>query len=114
MLQRCGNKNNGAWEEYGGRGIKVCERWWKFENFYADMGPPSEGLTLDRIDVNGDYEPMNCRWADWYVQAANRRNTRFVTVNGERMCISNAVQMLRRLAKESSQADIGVRIEVAK
>jgi|SRR5712671_3057393 len=73
MRQRCGNPSSHAWKWYGGRGITVCERWQKFENFLADMGERPPGLTLDRIDYNGNYEPGNCRWATWAVQGANRR-----------------------------------------
>ena len=55
MRQRCNNKNNKKYKDYGGRGIKICKRWEKFENFYKDMGDKPTGTTLDRIDNNGDY-----------------------------------------------------------
>lgn len=83
MLERCGNLSHASWAHYGGRGISVCERWKTFENFYADMGDRPEGKTLDRINVNGNYEPGNCRWATHIEQGNNRRNNRFITHNGE-------------------------------
>lgn len=73
MIQRCCNPNNPRYPEWGGRGIKVCERWLSFENFLADMGERPEGLTLDRIDNEGHYEPGNCRWSTHREQRMNQR-----------------------------------------
>lgn len=78
MIQRCRNPNLSDWPRYGGRGIRVCERWQSYDAFLEDMGEKPIGLTLDRIDVDGDYEPENCRWADPRVQRTNQRRMRLV------------------------------------
>lgn len=77
MIQCCTNPGTNGFKNYGGRGIKVCDRWRNsFEMFLADMGEPAEGLTLDQFPNNdGDYEPTNCRWATRSQQNDNRRST---------------------------------------
>jgi hypothetical protein len=95
MKQRCYNPLERNFSRYGGRGISVCERWRdNFECFLADMeSRPSSKHSIDRIDVNGNYEPGNCRWATHRVQMANRRCTRRVMFNG-------TLTPLTELAKE--------------
>lgn len=73
MIQRCTNPKLRAWRWYGARGITICKRWLKFENFYADMGERPRGLTLDRKNNDGHYNQTNCRWATWSEQNLNRR-----------------------------------------
>lgn len=79
MNERCARLDD---PNYGGRGIAVCAEWRSFERFLADMGPRPRGATLDRIDVNGNYEPDNCRWASAKTQGRNRRNTTIITALG--------------------------------
>lgn len=73
MLNRCRNENIPTWPHYGGRGITICERWESYESFLADMGERPDGRSLDRINVDGNYEPGNCRWATAQEQARNQR-----------------------------------------
>jgi hypothetical protein len=88
MRERCNNPNHANFSSYGGRGITVCDRWKSFENFLEDMGERPEGLSIDRIDVNGNYEPENCRWADAETQANNTQRSRKITYQGESMTIA--------------------------
>lgn len=84
MRQRCSNPKAVGWINYGGRGIKVCERWEKFENFIQDMGTkPTKNHSIERIDNNGDYGPSNCRWIPKQLQPRNTRRTIFLTFNGQ-------------------------------
>lgn len=88
MLERCNNPNSNVYKYYGGRDIKVCDEWsgkngvfsfykWSMKNGWSD------GLSLDRIDVNGDYEPSNCRWTSTYIQMNNTRRNRYVEIDGD-------------------------------
>jgi len=92
LRKRCTNPNNNEWENYGGRGITVCERWNSFENFLADMGRrPSPKHSLDRWpDNDGAYEPGNCRWATDIEQQRNTRKNFLVSVGGRRMTLAEA------------------------
>lgn len=80
MHGRCKHPKTNGYKNYGGRGIKVCKRWSSFENFLEDMGECPDGFSIDRIDVNGNYEPANCRWILLKDQAKNRRNTRATNI----------------------------------
>lgn len=85
MKQRCSNVKNSKFVDYGGRGIKVCQRWLNsFENFYSDMGPrPSKGHSIGRMDNDGNYEPSNCKWETVEEQVSNKRNTTILFINGK-------------------------------
>lgn len=96
MRRRCATPSTTSFEHYGGRNIRVCARWRKFENFYADMGKrPSPQHSLDRINNNGPYSPKNCRWADRKTQARNRRDNRLLTHRGETLCLTDWCERLR-------------------
>ena len=91
LNKRCYDDNNKDYQDYGGRGIRVCDDWrndinvfwdWSINNGYND------NLTIDRIDVDGNYEPNNCRWATPIQQGRNRRNNRMITIGGQTKCVS--------------------------
>lgn len=92
MIQRCENPNNQKWHRYGARGIHVCARWHDFANFLADMGERPKGMTIDRIDNNGMYEPSNCRWATQMQQGNNRNNNKRFQILGETITLSDAAR----------------------
>lgn len=84
MMYRCYNTNDESYENYGGRGIKVSEKWHKFDSFYEDMSEGyNENMTIDRINVNGNYEKSNCRWLTMFDQQGNKRNTVRITHDGK-------------------------------
>ena len=83
MKQRCLNPKYTGYKNYGGRGIKVCDRWLKFENFYKDIGKRPNNRTIDRIDNNKGYYKENCRWANKTTQVNNRRDNRLIKYKGE-------------------------------
>lgn len=110
MRERCQNQKNKRYPDYGGRGITVCNRWSGsdgFAAFLADLGEPSPGFSLDRIDNDGNYEPDNCRWVSREVQQRNRRNNRLLTYQGRTQSLAAWVEELnvhrvtvdRRLAR---------------
>ena len=84
MKKRCGLESQQNFANYGGRGITVCDRWLSFENFLQDMGHPPPGMSIERKDVNGNYEPSNCTWATQEQQNSNRRQTIFLEYCGQK------------------------------
>jgi len=106
LRRRCNSSKDQAYKYYGGRGITVCERWNKFENFLADMGIKPEGLTLERIKNDSGYYPKNCKWATRQEQAHNTRSNKLNPLK---------VQVIKKLLKESNllQKDIAEIFSVA-
>jgi hypothetical protein len=111
MLSRCRCKTNSHYESYGGRGIRVCDRWLThpgtrsgqgFKNFCADMGPRPSDKSLDRIDVQGHYEPTNCRWADSDTQFRNQR--RWLYPDGNEPPVESYRVMEARIEEEYAEA----------
>lgn len=92
MRTRCNDKNHHKYPLYGGRGIRVCERWSVFANFLADMGPkPTSKHSIDRKDGNGHYEPSNCRWATSAEQSRNMRHNVYVEWQGQRVLLMDII-----------------------
>lgn len=89
IVQRCKNRNNKQFKNYGKRGIGVCDRWLSFENFYKDMGDPQKGMSIDRVNNNGDYEPSNCRWATNKEQNRNKRTNVIIEYHGQKRCVQD-------------------------
>jgi hypothetical protein len=94
MLARCNSPSNPAYKNYGGRGIRVCERWHTFESFYADMGDPPQGLTLERRENAEGYSPSNCEWASRKDQSRNRRSLHLVTIGSETLPLSEWIERI--------------------
>ena len=93
MLARCNNPKSTSYKHYGAKGIKVCERWNDFRNFYADMGDKPEGKTLDRKDRTKGYEPGNVIWASWEQQNRNKPNTKMLMWKGEWLPMAQIAEM---------------------
>ena len=106
MKSRCDHpeRSTGHYEN-----VTYCERWAKFENFFADMGTRPEGTSLDRIDSKGNYEPSNCRWADIFTQENNKSSNVFYTINGEMLTLS---QIARKY--EVSRSNLANKIYIYK
>ena len=107
MINRCSNTNHKYYHCYGGRGIKVCERWNRFANFLEDMKESPPRFQIDRIDNNGDYCKENCRWVTSKVNNRNRRNNRLIIFNGKTQCLS-------ALAEEYNIPDSTLRARISK
>jgi hypothetical protein len=94
MMKRCYSQKSAHYHHYGGRGIEVCQEWRSFEGFHKSMGDRPIGMSIEREDVDGNYEPGNCKWIPLSNQQENKRNSLFVVLDGERMCLSVACKKL--------------------
>lgn len=106
MHTRCYNDKQPGYAQYGGRGIRVCERWHNYQAFEADMGKRPPGTSIDRIDPNGNYEPGNCRWATRQQQNINQRRIPKVLWNGAEVALADVCRQLglnRRLLREQAK-----------
>lgn len=92
MRDRCKNTKSPKYKYYGGKGVKISNEWQSFENFFRDMGHPKEGMTLDRIDVNGNYEVSNCRWATMMEQGKNKTNNMYLSIGNEKIHLAEAAR----------------------
>lgn len=96
IISRCTCKTNTDWPYYGGRDIRICDRWKAFKNFLADMGTmPKPGSTIERLDNNGNYEPGNCVWASRKVQGRNKRNVPLFEYQGEKKSIAEWAELFK-------------------
>lgn len=96
MKTRCTNPNETSWKYYGGRGIKLCDRWEKFQNFLEDMGEaPSKSHSIERMNVNGNYCKENCRWIEFKFQARNTTKNTLITHNGVTLCAAEWCEKLK-------------------
>lgn len=103
MISRCICKTHPSYPRYGAKGIVICERWLRFENFFEDMGHPPRGLTIERNDSKGNYEPGNCRWATYTEQARNISTNHRVTFNGKTLCLAEWEEITGFLASTIRQ-----------
>lgn len=94
MHKRCYKTYDKSYKDYGARGITVCERWFDFGNYLMDMGERPDGMFLDRINNNGNYEPSNCRWANSRQQNNNKRSNRYVDLDGKKTLLSDVAREL--------------------
>lgn len=113
MIQRCHNPNEPSFKHYGGRGIEVCEKWRRsFWSFVDDMGGYEPGMTLDRINNDGDYEPQNCKWASPHDQSRNKRVNRVAYFRGSRFVATDlAIKIGCSQATAARWARIGQNVD---